>query len=111
MIQAVGLDVVEVDRIREAMRNPRFVRRILTEKEREYCRNPQQVAGRWAVKEAAAKCMPGLNQWHMVEVVNDELGRPMLIVRMSGLSGFRWHVSISHERGIAAAMVVLEQED
>ena len=111
MIQGIGLDVVEVDRIREAMENPRFLKRILTEKERAYCRTPLQVAGRWAAKEAAAKCMPGLNRWHMVEVVNDEIGKPMLIVRMSGLSGLRWHVSISHERGIAAAMVILEQED
>ena len=100
-----------VERIRQAMENPRFVRRILTEKERAYCRTPQQVAGRWAAKEAAAKCMPGLNRWHMVEVVNDEIGKPMLIVRMSGLAGLRWHLSISHEKGVAAAMVVLEQED
>lgn len=111
MIQSVGLDVVEVDRIKEAMKNPRFLDRILTANERKYCRTPQQVAGRWAAKEAAAKCMPGLNRWHQVEIVNDEIGKPMMIVRMQGLSGLRWHLSISHERGIAAAMVVLEQED
>ncbi len=57
MIVGLGIDIVEVARIAEAMKNPRFIERILTPIEREFCTTPQKVAGRWAAKEAIAKAV------------------------------------------------------
>ena len=110
MIRAVGVDIVEIGRIERAMRKPRFVERIFTEREREFLDSPAAVAGRWACKEAVAKCLPKRIRWHEVEVLSGERGEP--IVRCGGLEamvpGGRLHVSISHERSHAVAVAILE---
>ncbi|MCH7905041.1 MAG: holo-ACP synthase [Armatimonadetes bacterium] len=110
MIRAVGVDIVEIGRIERAMRKPRFVERIFTERERKFLNSPKAVAGRWACKEAVAKCLPKRIRWHEVEVLTGERGEP--IVHFAGLeaivSGGRFHVSISHERSHAVAVAVLE---
>lgn len=104
MIRKVGLDVVEVDRIREALEKPGFKERILTEREIEICKTPMQIAGRWAVKEAMYKCDNSLKGWHMIEVLNNPDGSPFVSKPVGG----KWHISISHERGIASAVAILE---
>lgn len=110
MIQAVGVDIVEIGRIERAMRRPRFVERIFTEREREFLDSPAAVAGRWACKEAIAKCLPKRIRWHDVEVLTGERGEP--IVHFAGLKAMvpdsRLHVSISHERSHAVAVAILE---
>lgn len=108
MIEFVGVDVIEVDRIERAMRDPRFLSRILTEKEIADATTPIRVAGRWAAKEALAKCIPGLTRWHDAEVMPDESGRPRATVRPDLLKGRRVHLSITHERRLAVAVAVLE---
>ncbi|MCU0317288.1 MAG: holo-ACP synthase [Fimbriimonadaceae bacterium] len=110
MIRAVGIDIVSVERIAKAMARPGFLERILTEKEMAYCRTPQQVAGRWAAKEALAKCIPHLRSWTAVEILPDAEGRPQAkFLREGRLSqGDKVHLSISHERGTAVAVAVLE---
>lgn len=105
MIAGVGLDIVSVDRIAHAMRNPRFLDRILTPRERESCRTAQQVAGRWAAKEAVAKAVGTHLRWQEVEVLNDASGKP--VARVHGRT-LKLRVSISHEQGMAAAVVILE---
>ena len=77
MIVAIGVDVIEVSRITTAMENPRFLKRILTLKEREMIKHPARVAGRWAAKEAIAKCLSSLHlklSWHDIEILNDVSG-------------------------------------
>ncbi len=109
MILRVGIDIVEVDRIRRAMRHERFLERILTPAERAVARGPLWVAGRWAAKEAVAKCLDARPQWQDVEVLPGERGEPLATVSGRWLpQGTRVHVSISHERGSAVAMAVLE---
>ena len=89
------------------MRNPRFVRRILTPAERAVCRTPQSVAGRWAAKEAIAKALDARLSWQEVEVLPGHAGK--LVVRVVGFEGVKLHVSISHERAHAAAVAVAER--
>lgn len=110
MIQGLGIDVVEVARIERAMRRPRFLERILTPGERETELTPARVAGRWAAKEAAAKAIDLSLTWQDVEVLHDASGRPLLKFA-TPLHGTRVHLSISHERGLAAAVVVVETAD
>ncbi|MBI1756716.1 MAG: holo-ACP synthase [Fimbriimonas ginsengisoli] len=110
MIVGVGLDVVSVERIARAMRNPRFVRRVLTEAERRVCRTPECVAGRWAAKEAIAKALRFAMSWQDVEILPGPAGAPTARIEHPGFdqSSCRVHLSITHERGHAAAVAVVE---
>jgi holo-[acyl-carrier protein] synthase len=106
MIRAVGVDVVSVERIIRAMRRVRFVERVLTPAERLACSGPEWLAGRWAAKEAVAKCWPERLNWHDVEVLPTAAGPPRATVKGQSIPGL--HVSISHERETAVAFAVLE---
>lgn len=112
MIVGLGTDIVEIARIRRAMENPRFVYRILTDQEREICKSVQQVAGRWAAKEAIAKAVGLHLTWQQVEILPDEIGAPRVKVDSPHFdrSRLRLHVSISHERTHAVAVAILERK-
>ncbi|MCC6403392.1 MAG: holo-ACP synthase [Fimbriimonadaceae bacterium] len=103
MILGIGTDLVQVSRIESAMENPRFLRRLLTPQERIGDKGAEWVAGRWAAKEAAFKCLPNLASWQDVSVLSGPDGSPYI----EGPPG-RWWVSITHEGGFALAFVVLE---
>ena len=121
MIVAVGIDVVLVARFARAIeRTPLLVDRLFTPAERTTSsgnpRSPESLAARFAAKEAVAKALgaPAGMQWHDCEIVVDADGRPWLTVSGTvaqaaaerGIS--RWHLSLSHDGGIASAMVVAE---
>ena len=112
MILGIGIDIVEVARISKAMKSSKFIERVLTESERRIELSPQRVAGRWAAKEAVAKALSCDLHWHDVEISNDDLGAP--VVRILKQNVLKTHsrvwISISHERGHAAAVAVWESE-
>jgi holo-[acyl-carrier protein] synthase len=122
VIVAVGIDVVLVDRFaRSLARTPSLGDRLFTEAERRTGsgapRSPESLAARFAAKEAVAKALgapAGLN-WHDCEVASDPDGRPWLTVSGTVAAAAaerginRWHLSLSHDGGIASAMVVAEQ--
>lgn len=111
MIVGIGLDLVDVKRIRRAMANPRFVARILTPDERVHCRTAESVAGRWAAKEAIAKAIGLELTWQQVEIVGGPNGVPVanMLSPTFKMAEHRIHVSITHERGHAAAVAILEK--
>lgn len=111
MIIGVGIDLVDVERISRAMENPRFVQRVLTAAEQRYCRTPEGVAGRWAAKEAIAKAVGIDVTWQQVEIINGKSGAPEAKILVDGFdhSKTKVHLSITHERGHAAAVVVFEK--
>ena len=122
VIVAVGMDVVLVDRFARALtRTPMLVARLFTPAERVTSsgnpRSPESLAARFAAKEAVAKALgaPGGLHWHDCEVVTDPDGRPWLTVggtvavAAAERGVTRWHLSLSHDGGIASAMVVAEQ--
>lgn len=115
-IVGVGIDVVAVARLERALaRTPRLALRLFTDGERESGR-PEQLAARFAAKEAAAKALgaPGGLRWHDAEVVLEPGGRPRLQVRggvaaEAEAQGIRtWHLSLSHDGDVATAVVVAE---
>jgi holo-[acyl-carrier protein] synthase len=123
MTQSVGIDLVEVARIQKVVerRGERFLKRIFTEQERAYCRKKHgeygSLAARFAAKEAVFKALgtgwsAGV-KWTDVEVINDALGKPEVILhgRVKELVGTR-HVAISltHTREYAQAVAVLGNE-
>lgn len=121
MIIGVGMDVVLVERFAKALeRTPLLAERLFTEAERLTSsgnpRSAESLAARFAAKEAVAKALgapSGLN-WHDCEVVADSDGRPWLTTSgtVAAAAGerdiHRWHLSLSHDGGIASAMVVAE---
>ena len=118
----VGLDVIEIGRIRRALeRYPGFAERCFTDEERRYCEsrpNPaESFAGRFAGKEAVGKALGcGVRfTWKEIEIV----GRPKPSVRLSG-STRRWaermnagaiDLSMTHSRELAAAICVVADAD
>lgn len=121
MIVSVGMDVVLVERFSAALaRTPLLADRLFTGAERTTVsgnpRSPESLAARFAAKEAVAKALgaPAGLSWHDCEIVADSDGRPWLTVcgtvaaaaTKAGIA--RWHLSLSHDGGIASAMVVAE---
>ncbi|RYG38501.1 holo-[acyl-carrier-protein] synthase [bacterium] len=111
MVVALGMDIVEVARIERAMRNPRFVERILTPREREFCTDARRVAGRWAAKEAVYKAVGLPLGWQDIEILPDEIGAPRARIIRSDYDTRRLkiHITITHERNHAAAVALLER--
>ncbi len=115
MILGVGIDVVDVARFAAALeRTPRLKHRLFTEAEREL--PMASLAARFAVKEAAAKALgaPAGLRWTDAEVGPTGGNQPVLRVtrtvaaRAAELGVDRWHVSLSHDAGIASAVVIAE---
>jgi holo-[acyl-carrier protein] synthase len=115
-VLGIGVDVVDVERFaRAVLRTPRLLDRLLTDAE-QTVRRPERLAARFAAKEALAKALggpPGLG-WHDAEVVADGRGRPRFVLggtvaeAAAELGATSWHLSLSHDGGIATAFVVLE---
>jgi holo-[acyl-carrier protein] synthase len=124
VIISIGIDFIEVHRVREVMsRTPRFIERVYTLNERAYCDSrgavaAQHYAARFAAKEAALKALQtgwtGGIAWQDIEVASRDSGAPILIFHGRVLelykeSGARAaHLSISHTTEHAIAQVVLE---
>ncbi len=115
MIIGIGVDVCDVRRFAEAVeRRPRMVQRLFTPLEAE--RSMASLAARFAAKEALAKALgapPGM-AWHDAEVQTDSGGRPFFVItgtvedRARALGVRNVHLSLSHDAGIASALVVCE---
>jgi holo-[acyl-carrier protein] synthase len=120
---SVGVDIVELDRVRRAVERygERFLARIYTPEEMARYRDRlPELAARFAAKEAVSKALGvGLNHisahgigWQEVEVLPDRLGKP--VVHLSGRAkelaeeqGLHdWAISLSHGRDHAVAFVV-----
>ncbi len=118
----VGIDAIEPARIAAliARRGERFLERVFTPAERLLCRErPASLAARFAAKEAVAKALGtgiGLVSWREIEILANELGRPVLVLhgaaaaRAAQLGLRHWSISLTHLAGIALAMVVAGQE-
>ncbi len=125
MLLGLGIDVVDIARIRRILDGPpdragRFVERCFTPGERAYCQGAHDGAARYgarfAAKEAASKALgvPTGVRWIDVEVLKGEGGAPSLALhgvaaaRARQLGVARVHVSLTHDGGVAAAVVALE---
>ena len=125
MIVGIGIDLIDVERIGHSVDRfgDRFYRRIYHPRELEQTRGNrvQCLAARFAVKEATFKALgtgwaKGI-RWVDVEVQNLKSGKPILILHgeasehARAIGSNRFHVSITHTAGQAAAVVLLEGEN
>jgi len=118
-VVAIGVDLVDIDRIRTVIeRQPRFIDRVYTEAERDYCvrrKDPaERFAARFAAKEAVLKALgTGLGgaDFADIEVVRLDSGQPTLAIRGRaaslatelGIGG--WLITLSHSNHLAQAFV------
>lgn len=121
MIVGTGIDIIEVDRIKIACKNPRFLHKIFTESERcmfeEKRNNPQAVAGNFAAKEAVSKALgTGFSKvaWKEIEILRDDSGKPYVVLYGTALDIFvnlrasKIWITISHIANIAIAHAIME---
>ena len=124
MIKGLGIDIIEINRIKEAVEKygDSFLNKIYTQDEINYCKKSKayrfpELAVRFAAKEAYSKAMgvgisgfgrnnDGIN-WKDVEVVNNDQGKPFISV--DGKIIEKSHVSLSHSKDYAVAEVIIEE--
>ncbi len=127
MIVSIGIDIIEVRRIREVLeRTPRFAERVFTAAERAYCDGrgavaAQHYAARFAAKEAALKALQtgwrGGIGWQDVEIASRDGGAPYLLFHgqvqelFAGSGATAAHLSLSHTSEHAIAEVILERTE
>ena len=122
LMYCLGVDIVEIGRIREAVSRwgERFLQRVYTQSEIDYCRNrAPQLAARFAAKEATMKALgPGIDGvgWRDIEIINNQEGAPSVYLRGRararsdelGLAPLA--ISLSHSREHAIASVLGERK-
>jgi holo-[acyl-carrier protein] synthase len=122
MIIGVGVDVCEVARLKAALeRHPGLRDKVFTPGELGYTcgleRDAESLAGRWAAKEALVKALGGGFEPGEAEVVALPDGKPGFALsgaaakKAAELLVGRTHLSISHDGGVAVALVVVEGKD
>jgi holo-[acyl-carrier protein] synthase len=115
VIIGVGIDVVDIGRFKETLdRTPALLERIFTPEERHL--GLASLAARFAAKEALAKALgaPVGLHWTDARVVTNEDGKPSLEIggsvqaRANDLGVDSLHLSLSHDAGVASAIVIAE---
>jgi len=125
-IVSLGMDLAQIDRIADVCerRGARFLERVFTPGEREYCEarasRVSSYAGRFAVKEAVMKALGtgwarGV-RWRDIEVVRRRgqapevllHGKTAAIAAERGID--RIHITITHDAGVAAAVAIAESD-
>jgi len=124
MIVGVGIDVIQNDRIRDSIQKfgPRFLNRIYTQTEIDYCSkcgDPTiHYAARFAAKEAGFKALgtgwaAGV-KWKDIEVQKLPFGKPELhlygeaLQRATAMGATRLHVSLTHDQLVSCAVVMFD---
>lgn len=121
MIIGVGIDVAAIDRFEASLlRTPNLAERLFTDQELHLPsgerRGVASLAARFAAKEALAKALgaPAGLSWTDAEVQSQDSGQPVLAVRgtvaarAAELGVRTWHLSLSHDAGVASAVVIAE---
>lgn len=112
----VGIDVVDIERFAASVeRTPGLIAKLFTPAEAAL--PVESLAARFAAKEALAKALgaPGDLEWHDAEVVSLSSGQPTMVLRgtvlarAKELGGTTTHLSLSHDGGIATAVLILSR--
>lgn len=122
MILGIGIDLIAIEKIAKDLRSDAYLRKVFSEAEIAVCtasvNSTERFAGKFAAKEAFMKAIGrGIRQgvWFtQIEVLNRENGQPYIQVngeaetRLRELGAKNIHVSLTHTKKAAAALVILE---
>ena len=120
-----GTDIIETDRIKDAIKSDTFIKKIFTEKEIEYCESKkdpariQSYAARFAAKEAIFKAISKVlpvdygMEWTSIEILKEETGRPYVNLKIENKKkqNLKIDVSLSHIKDYAVATAVAIYEE
>ena len=118
MITGIGVDILSIIRIKNAIERwqERFISRVYTQGEIDYCRRQRlefiHFAARFAAKEAVMKALGSRVGWKDIEIINDERGKPSVILsdrakkETGGQQAEKIFLSLSHDGAYAIAQVV-----
>ena len=120
-----GTDIIEIDRIKDAIKSDTFIKKIFTEKEIEYCESKkdpariQSYAARFAAKEAIFKAISKVllldygMEWKSIEILKEETGRPYVNLKIDNIKkqNLKIDVSLSHIKDCAVATAVAIYEE
>ncbi len=113
-----GVDVVELPRFAQAIKRGgrAFLRRIFTPSEEAYARAKRRttllhLAGRFAAKEAVIKAVSQIDParvlaMNQIEIRNDQLGRPHIVLHDGRRRRIKIHISLSHVNSVAVASAI-----
>lgn len=115
---SVGVDIEQTARFIGKKINSPFFKRIYTSKELCYCFNKlrpsESLAGRFAAKESVKKALASFIKqpfdYKDIEIINNELGMPLIYVRNKVGNKFNFSLSISHTKNTAIAIVIATQK-
>ena len=120
-----GTDIIETDRIKDAIKSDTFIKKIFTEKEIDYCESKkdpariQSYAARFAAKEAIFKAISKVLhldygiEWTSIEILKEETGRPYVNLKIENKKkqNLKIDVSLSHIKDYAVATAVAIYEE
>jgi holo-[acyl-carrier protein] synthase len=123
MIFGIGIDQIEVDRIEQRLQNQNLKVKIFSSQEIKYCESrgipAQHYAARFCAKEAFLKALGtgwrGDFEFNQIEILPDENGQPRVHLHghvksyFQSLSAVSVHVSLSHLKAVASAVVIIEK--
>jgi len=121
VILGIGIDIIEIERVKKAIGSNRFWEKVYTPQERNFLdsrnKNSSSAAGNFAAKEAMVKALGagfGIVKWTDIEVLRDPKGAPYVLLHGKALEMFKemggqriW-ISISHSKKYAVAQVIVE---
>ncbi|WP_300257660.1 holo-ACP synthase [Clostridium sp.] len=128
MIIGIGVDIIEIERVKQAIQNNKnFISKLFTKKEIDYFinrnMNSEVIAGNFAAKEAISKALgTGIRGFSFkdIEILRNELGKPDVILHngaklignklIGNNNSLKIHLSISHNNSNAIAYSILEGE-
>ncbi|PJI07857.1 MULTISPECIES: holo-ACP synthase [Clostridium] len=122
MIKGVGVDIIEINRVRKAVqRNNNFIKKLFSDKEIEFAKKEklrdEYLAGRFSAKEAVSKALgTGFRgfEFKNIEIYKDDLGKPIVVLSGKAkniaekMGKYQIQLSISHDRDKAIAYAVME---
>jgi holo-[acyl-carrier protein] synthase len=113
--KGIGIDIIEIQRVRTAVKQfkDKFLNRIFTSRELDYCKNKRsmkfpELAARFAAKEAYSKAIgTGIKgiHWKEIEVINNSNGKPLIYIKRKLKNNAM--VSLSHSQNYATAIVMV----
>ena len=118
-----GIDLIEIERIKDSIKNERFLNRVFSDLEislfNERGHNPAVIAANFCVKEAFSKSIgTGIRGFSLneVSVLRDELGAPYMVFtgraeKIVTKMGLTFSVSITHTRIYASAVVIAYKDE
>jgi holo-[acyl-carrier protein] synthase len=110
MLKGIGIDLIEIERIKKASQNKNFLKRIFTEKEISYCLNKknkyQHLAVRFAAKEAFKKAIDKNISFKEIEVIKEN-NKPKIEILNKKFKNKKIFLSLSHTQKYAVAVVIV----